>query len=406
MPAFEYQALDEHGRKRGGVLQGDTAKAVRQTLRDRGLMPMSVAEVGDGVAARRSGGRAGTAQRVAPGELMLALRQLATMARAGLTVEEALSAAARQAPKHRLKRVLAGVHAGVLEGESLADAMLRFPQVFDGMFTTTVAAGERSGHLAVVLERLADFAERRQKIRSRVTLALIYPGVLTFVAILVIAGLMGYVVPQVVQVFEGLNEELPWLTQALIGLSDLVRTYGVALLGLSVAGLAALRLSWRTAIVRRWTGEWALRAPLIQRVVRGLNAARFTATLGIMTASAVPVLEALRIAVGVIDNWPMRVGVEQAVQRVAQGESISMALSAGGHFPPVTLQLIASGESSGELEKMLRQAAENLDQELEALITTLLALFEPLLILAMGGIVLIIVLAILLPVFELNRLVS
>ncbi len=404
MPAFEYQALDEKGRKRGGVIQGDTAKTARQSLRDRGLMPMSVTEVRGAKAVVGDGGRTG--HRVAPAELMLALRQLATMARAGLTVEKALSAAARQAEKQRMKRVLAGVHAGVVEGESLADAMARFPQVFDGMFTATVAAGERSGHLAVVLERLADFAERRQRIRSRVVLALIYPTVLTVVAVAVIAGLMGYVVPQVVQVFEGLNEQLPWLTRWLITLSDATRQYGVALSLVLVTCAIGLRLSWGTPVVRKLIGTWALKTPLVQRLVRGWNAARFTATLGIMTASAVPILEALRIAAGVIGNLPMRVAVDKAVQRVAQGEAISMALSESGYFPPVTLQLMASGESSGELEKMLHQAAENLDQELEALVATLLALFEPLLILVMGGIVLIIVLAILLPVFELNRLVN
>jgi general secretion pathway protein F len=278
--------------------------------------------------------------------------------------------------------------------------------VFPELYRATVAAGEQSGHLDVVLERLADYTESRQQLRQKIQLALFYPALLTLLAISVVVLLLTYVVPQVVQVFQNIGQELPILTRGLIALSDFMRTYGLALLVL--LGLAGAGIGWllrKPGPLRQWHAI-LLRLPLVSRLTRGLNTARFARTFSILLASGVPVLEALRIAAEVIGNLPMRDAVEAAARKVREGTSIFSALDKSGYFPPMTLHLIASGEASGKLEDMLERAATSQEREIEVMVATLLGLFEPLLIVVMGGLVLIIVLAILLPIFDLNQLVK
>ncbi|MEN8218541.1 MAG: type II secretion system inner membrane protein GspF [Pseudomonadota bacterium] len=397
MGAFEYAALDKTGRTRKGVLEGDTPRQVRQQLREQGLTPLFIDEV-----IRPTAQRQHRRVSVSATDLALLTRQLATLVRSGLALEEALRAISEQSEKPRLKTLLLAVRSRVLEGHSLADGLSDFPSVFPSVYRATVAAGEQSGHLDLVLERLAEYTENRQYIRQKTLLALFYPALLTGVAILVVVGLLAYVVPQVVQVFNHINQELPWLTRALIAFSHFLRDWGGWLLLLLIAAGAGLGYLLPLATFHRLL----LHTPLVSRLERGANVARFTRTLSILTESGVPISEALRITAQVISNLLIRQAVEEATQKVREGSSLHAALGQSGLFPPMTLHLIASGETSGNLEKMLERAAVMQERELETLIGVLLGLFEPLLILLMGGIVLTIVLAILMPIFELNQLIK
>lgn len=403
MGAFEYTALDAGGKERRGVLEGDTARQVRQILRERQLLPIAVAEVAEKEAARQ---QSFTLRRtMSAGDLALVTRQLATLVHSALPLEEALLAVSEQTESARTKSILLGVRSKVMEGHTLADGFADFPKAFPEIYRATVAAGEQSGHLDAVLERLADYTENRQILRQKVQHAMIYPVVLTVLALLIVSGMLVYVVPKVVGVFSSSGKALPTLTTVLIMLSDFLRDYGLVLLVLIVAAVFAARRALRQPGPRRWLDALLLRLPLVSKLVRGANTARFTRTLSILTGSGVPVLEALRISAEVLTNVPMREAVEEAALRVREGASIGRSLAASGHFPPLCIHLISSGEASGELETMLSRAAMNQEREMDGLIAALLGVLEPGLIITMGLIVLIIVLAILLPIFELNQLV-
>jgi len=406
MGAFDYIALDARAREHKGVMEGDTARQVRQQLREKGLTPLRVEEAAEKeVRASRRGGfqlRRG----ISAAELALMTRQLATLVQAALPLEEALQTVAKQSESPRLKSLLLAVRAKVLEGHTLANGLGEFPHVFPEIYRTTVAAGEQAGHLDVVLERLADYTEKRQQMRQKIMLALFYPAILTTMAILVTVGLLTYVVPEVVKVFDNINQELPVLTVMLIALSDFLRDYGLFLLLLLVAAFFLVRYMLQKPLMRQRWHRLLLRMPLIGRLSRGMNTARFARTFSILNASGVPVLEGLRISSEVLANLPMRDAVQEAARQVREGSGIARSLEQSGYFPPMTLHLIASGESSGRLDTMLERAADNQEGELESTIALLMGVFEPVLILTMGVVVLIIVLAILLPIFDLNQLVQ
>lgn len=406
MQAFEYRALNPSGKEVKGVEEGDTARQVRQSLRDRGLIPLDIGEVRQPSEGKPRAAWSLFERGISATDLALITRQLATLVRSAIPLEEALYTVANQSERHRIKTVLLSVRGRVLEGFSLADGFAAFPAVFPELVRFTVAAGEQAGHLDEALERLADFTEKRQQLRQKIQLALLYPTLLTIVAVAITTGLLTYVVPQVVRVFESIDQELPLLTQWLILVSDFLRGYGIAL-------LAVLGIGWYlfSRMLRRPKAKLAWhrllhRTPLAGRLLRGVNTARFARTLSILGASGVPVLDALRIAGSVITSVPMAKSVEKAAQLVREGKSIAWSLEREGQFPPLMVQLIASGEATGKLEVMLERAADNQERELETLIAVLMGLFEPLMILLMGGLVLVIVLAILLPVFELNQLVG
>jgi general secretion pathway protein F len=404
MGAFEYRVLDSRGRSQKGMIEGDTARQVRQQLREQGYTPLQVEPVAQREQ-RSQRATIGLSRSISATDLALITRQLATLTRAALPLEQVLQTVAQQSEKVRLKRILLAVRTRVVEGHTLADGLAQFPHVFHELYRSTVAAGEQSGHLDVVLERLADYTEKRQQMHQRIALALFYPLILTAVAILVVLALMTYVVPQVVQVFDNIGQDLPALTVGLIAVSDFLRQQGVWLIGVIVTGVViANRLLRRPALRLRWH-RLLHRLPLIGRLMTGINTARFTRTFSILAASGVPVLDALRISAEVITSLPMREAVIAASQRVREGRGIARALEETGRFPPMTLQLIASGEAGGRLEVMLERAAENQERELETIIAFVMGLFEPLLILGMGAVVLVIVLAILLPIFDLNQLV-
>jgi general secretion pathway protein F len=404
MGAFEYTAVDPSGRETRGIIEGDTPRQVRQLLRDRRLLPLTVQEVAEKEASRQ---HSFTLRRSMPAsELALFTRQLATLVQAGLPLEEALLAVGEQTETPRVKSILLGVRSKVMEGHSLADGLSDFPRAFPELYRATVAAGEQSGHLDAVLERLADYTESRQELRQKIQNAMIYPIVLVTLALLIVGGMLVYVVPKVVSVFSNTGHELPALTRILIGLSDFLRDYGIAMvIALAIAAWITRRVLQRPGPKRGWHAT-LLRLPLLGRLTRGFNTARFTRTFSILTGSGVPVLEALRIAAEVVTNVPMQEAVQEAAARIREGAPIGKSLAAGGYFPPICIHLISSGEASGELEAMLARAASNQEKEMDGLIAALMGLLEPALIVTMGVVVLMIVLAILLPIFQLNQLIS
>ena len=403
MGAFEYVAMDQSGKQSKGVLEGDTPKHVRQILRDRSLFPVSVAEVAQKEARRQ---RSFSLRRgMSSGELALITRQLASLSQSGLPLEEALLAVAQQNEQPRTKSILLGVRAKVMEGHSLADGFSEFPQAFPELYRATVAAGEQSGHLDVVLERLADYTEARQELRQRVTNAMIYPAALVIFSIGIIAFMLATVVPKIVGVFENTSADLPGLTVGMIAASDFLRDWWVLVI------IGCIALSWLTWWIlqkegpRRSYHSALLRTPIVGRLTRGVNTARFTRTLSILAGSGVPILQALKISAEVIENVPMRDAVTEATVRVREGASISKALDASKLFPPMMIHLVSSGEAGGRLEEMLSRSAAGQEREVDGLIAALLGILQPLLIVIMGAVVLTIVLAILLPIFEINNLI-
>jgi len=403
MPAFAYQALDANGKTQRGVLQGDTARSVRGSLRERGLNPLSVEEVREGN--ERTGG---VFSRRGLGSVQLALltRQLATLIGAGLPIDEALGALSEQAENERQRGLTVSLRARVMEGASLAQALAEFPESFPEIFRATVAAGEQSGRLEIVLEKLADYAEARDALKQKILAALAYPLLLTLVAVAVVAGLLTWVVPQIVGVFQNLHQALPLATRALIALSAFLRGWGWLLLLVLIAAAVAARVALRADAMRYRWHELLLRMPLVGRLTRAANTARATRTLALLADSAVPLLDALGIAAQVVPNLPMREALRRAAFKVREGSAFSRALGESGQFPPVALRLIASGERSGELPRMLGEAAAQQQRELDRWLTALTAVLGPAVILAVGAMVLFIVLAILLPIFNLNQMVK
>ncbi|HZP66144.1 MAG TPA: type II secretion system inner membrane protein GspF [Rudaea sp.] len=401
MPAFAYQALDALGKTERGVLQGDTARAVRASLRERGLNPLEVVPVAE------SARKAGVFRRgLSSAQLALLTRQLATLLKAGLPVDEALAALAEQNEDQRARALVMSLRSRVIEGAGLAAALADAPESFPEIFRASVAAGEQSGRLDQVLGRLADYSEARDALNQKIWAALAYPLLLTLVAVLVVSGLLVYVVPEIVGVFTQMHQKLPWPTRALLALSSFVKMWGWLLVALlAVAGIGG-RFALRTEQVRYAWHRLLLRLPLVGRLVRAANTARCSRTLALLTASAVPLLDALGIAAQVMPNLPMRAAVRRAALKVREGGGFSRALGESGYFPPVALRLIASGERAGELEHMLEEAANHQQRDLDRWMTALTAILGPAVILLVGAMVLFIVLAILLPIFDLNQMVK
>lgn len=404
MGAFEYTAVDPRGKERKGVIEGDTPRRVRQQLREKNLIPVSVTEVAEKESTRQ---QSFTIRRsMTAADLAMITRQIATLVQSSMPLEEALTAVGEQSDTPRIKSIVMGVRAKVMEGHTLAEGLSDFPRAFPGLYRATVAAGEQSGHLDMVLERLADYTESRQELRQKILNAMIYPVVLTVLAVSIVVLMLVYVVPKVVRVFTNTGQELPGLTTALISLSDFLRDYGLLLAAaLGIGTWIAFRLL-KNPGPRRVRDKFLLRLPVIGRLVRGINTAQFTRTLSILTGSGVPVMDALQISGAVITNLPMREAVQEAAARIREGAAIGKSLAESGHFPPICIHLISSGEASGQLDSMLDRAAQNQERDVDGLIAALLGILEPALIVGMGIVVLIIVLAILLPIFELNQLVK
>jgi len=405
--AFEYAALDQRGHHKKGVLEADSVRHTRQLLRDQGLVPLSVDTAserrtnatGSGFSAFKFGRRLGPLDRV------LFTRQLATLIAASLPVEEALQAVAQQSEKQHVRSLIMGIRSKVLEGHSLASSFTDYPSSFNGMYRSTVAAGEQSGHLDKVLDNLADYQERQFESRRDVEMAMLYPLVLTLLAFGIVGALMVYVVPDMVGVLENMGQTLPWSTRFLIGASEITRDYWW-LMGLTlVAAVTGVRWLLAQPGIRLSWDRQKLSLPLLSRIGRSSNAARYANTLSILTSSGVPLVEGMSIAAEVVSNRWLQRRLSDATQRVSEGSSLRAALEGVGYFPPMLLHMVASGEASGELDAMLDKVAVYQQGEVERVVTTLVRLFEPLMLVVMGGLVMFIVMAVLLPILNMNQLV-
>lgn len=402
MPAFAYQALDSSGKTLRGVIQGDAPRAVRALLRERGLNPMVVEEVAEGA----QGGSLFSRRTLSGSQLATLTRQLSTLVGADLPIDEALAALSEQDDNERQRELTVALRSRVMEGASLAQAMADFPDSFPEIFRATVAAGEQSGHLDTVLEKLADYAESRDALRQTLLAALTYPLLLSVVAIAVVAGLLTWVVPQIIGVFQNMQQTLPLATRILMGLSDFLRDWAWLLIGLLVISVIGIRLALRQEKIRYRWHRLLLKLPLIGKLTRAANTARAARTLALLAGAAVPLLDALAIAAQVVPNLPMRESLRQAAFKVREGSGFARALAESKQFPPIALRLIASGERSGELPRMLSEAAAQQQRELDRWLGVLSATLGPAVILLVGAMVLFIVLAILMPIFDLNQMVK
>jgi len=405
MAAYAYQAMDKNGKNKNGVLEGDNPRQIRQQLREQGLIPMQV----DQVAEKERKSQAGFTlfkNTISADDLSLLTRQLSTLVEASLPIEEVLLAVAEQCEKPRQKNMMMAVRSKVVEGHTLADAMAEFPHVFDDLFRAMVAAGEKSGHLDTVLNRLADYTEKRQQTKSQITQAMVYPSIMMFFAFAIVILLLTVVVPKIVGQFQNMGQDLPTITQILIDVSDFLQAYGLLVAILLVILIVIVNRMLQKPVMKKRYHKLILGLPFIGKLSKGLNTARFARTLSILTSSAVPLLESMRIASEVLENLQIRAAVNTAAGFVKEGSSLRASLEQTKMFPPMMMHMIASGERSGELQQMLGRAADNQDRQFESLVGVSLKVFEPILIVTMATVVLFIVLAILQPIMALNSMVN
>ena len=403
MPGFKYQAYNVEGKLHKGVLEADSARQARAALREQGLTPYRVEVI---AANDPAGGSRLRPVALSATEVTQLTRGLASLLEAGLTVEQALNALIEQAESERARQVLAALRGEVLAGNTVAKALAAFPNVFSELYRTLVAAGEASGQLPRVLSKLADYLEERQQLRARLSLALIYPSIVMGVALVVVGALLVYVLPQVIQVFQHAHQQLPLLTRGLIAFSTFMQATWVLWLVLLAGAAIALRVAMKREASRAAIHRFLWRLPGLGRLLRHLDAARLAATLSILVGSRVPILPALEAGTGVMTLTPMREALSTAARGVREGMPLARALGATHAFPPVMVHLISSGETSGRLDDALERAARQQQNDIATRLAAFTALFEPVMILFMGGMVLVIVLAILLPIFQLNQLIG
>ncbi|CAM4405623.1 type II secretion system inner membrane protein GspF [Pseudoalteromonas ostreae] len=410
MAAFEYRALDARGKEKKGIQEADTAKQIRQSLREQGLTPLEVVPAAEGE--KQVKGEKSPLfgsffkSKISTSDLALITRQLATLIQSSLPVEGAVMAVAEQCEKPRMKRMLMSVRSKVVEGYTLADGMSEFPHVFDNLYRAMVAAGEKSGHLDAVLNRLADYTEQRQHMRSQITQAMVYPVILVIFAIGIVSILLGTVVPKILKTFEKSKQVLPWTTEWVMAASNYVQNYWFITLVLFTATVIGVKHALKQPKIRFWYDSKILMMPGIGKVARSINTARFARTLSILSSSSVPLLEGMRISGGVLINEKIKKAVADAATRVSEGASLRASLQQTKLFPPMMLHMIASGEKSGELEQMLERAANNQDREFETMVNVSLKLLEPAMIASMAVIVLFIVMAILQPIMAMNKAIG
>jgi general secretion pathway protein F len=405
MPAFRYEAVDGDGSTRKGVVNADSARSARADLRLQGLTPLMVEAIAAQLDASGAEKSRGFGERLSQVELALFTRQLASLLEAGLPLEQAFTALLEQAERPYVRDLVASIRSEVMGGAPFSDALSRHPRDFAEIYRALVASGEQIGHLARVLSRLADYIERRNALVQKVRLAFTYPAIVTVVAFAIVIFLLTYVVPQIVSVFANTKQKLPLLTIMMLAVSNFVRAYGIIVGILMVGAFWMWRRALRNPVLKRQWHTWLLTAPVYGKFERSLNTARFASTLAITTGSGVPILRALDTSRDTLSNVAMKELVEQASASVREGVSLARALSAQKHFPPMLIHMIRAGEITGELPAMLERAANSQQQDLERRTLTIAGLLEPVLILAMGVVVLLIVLAVLMPIIEINQLV-
>jgi len=404
MAAFEFKALDASGKQKKGVIEADSPRQVRQQLRDKQLMPVSV-ELASSRNIENPFKRF-FKRAIATADLAMLTRQLSTLIGAGLPIEEAFKATAEQTEKKRIQSMILEIRSKVLEGHSLAGALNDFDYAFPMLYRATVAAGEHAGHLDTVLNRLADYMENSQVNQQKIKLAAVYPIILCIVAVGIVVGLLTYVVPDIVEVFVKNGQELPPLTQAMITASDFLQAHGVLLGVFFILAFAGFKWAIRKENIKERYHFALLHMPFFGKMVKGFNTSRFISTLAILNSSGVPLVEAMKIAGKVVGNVVIQSRLEVACQQVIEGGSLHQALQQTEVFPPLMLHMIASGEASGELDTMLERTAKNQESDLQNTITTLVSMFEPIMLLVMGGVVVLIVIAIMLPILNMNQMIG
>ncbi len=400
MGAYQYQALQKNGNTTKGMLEADSERHARQLLRDQGLIPTQIRVLTQ----QRSGNQ--TKSKISAADLALFTRQLATLLAAGIPVEESLRGVSEQTEKDKVRELIIGVRAKVLEGYGLAQAMAQFPHAFPELYRATVGSGEQTGHLEVVLEKLADYTENQQQTRQKVQQALIYPLIMILVSIAIISFLLSFVVPKIIEVFTSGGQTLPEMTLLLINISHFVKNYGLYTLIALILLFIAFKKSLTNAKIKTAWHRLLLRLPIVSYLVKTVNVSRYIHTFGILFAAGVSVLETMRVAASLVTNVVMRQAFDTATVKVREGCGISEALKDTGYISPMAIHLIASGEKSGQLSNMMERAAVHLDNEVKRLIDTSLTLLEPMVILLMGAVVLFIVLATLLPIFSMEQLIT
>ncbi len=405
MSAYQYQALDPKGKLVRGVLEADSPRQARIQLRQKHLRPVKLAEANHNRSIENQGFRALFQPRLSTTDLTLVTRQLSTLVQSGLPIDECLQAIADQSRKGSMKALLLQVRSRVVEGHTLAHSLSQFSSTFSRMYCAMIEAGERSGFLGQVLERLSDYIEQRQYVTQKLKTAMIYPIVLIGVAIAVVIALMVFVLPELIGIFSHSDRQLPFLTRLLIEVSDFTNQYGSLFLLIGIALFVIFRRLLSVKFYRLKWHQFLLRIPGISGLIISIDTARFASTLSILLGSGVPLLESLGISAQVLDNEIIKSQTIEVADSVREGGSLTRALSSSGYFPPMMVYMVSSGEISGELESMLSRAAKTQERELEVALETITALFEPFMVIVMGIIVLSIVLAILLPIFELNTIV-
>jgi general secretion pathway protein F len=405
LPVFRYEAVDDVGKTKKGVVNADSARAARVELRTQGLVPVSLDIITTQVDEAGNVKRRSFGDKLSTNELALFTRQLASLLEASLPLEQAFSALLEQAERTYVRDLVASIRSEIMSGSSLSNALSQHPNDFAEIYRALVSSGEQIGQLSRVLSRLADYIERRNALVQKVRLAFTYPAIVTVVAFAIVIFLLTYVVPQIVSVFASTKQKLPLLTVMMLAVSEFVRSYGLYV----GAALIAAFFAWRNALKNpeikyRWH-SWLLTAPLYGKFERSLNTARFASTLAITTGSGVPILRALQTSRDTLSNVAMRDQVEEATASVREGIGLARALSAHKHFPPMLIHMIRAGEVTGELPAMLERASTAQEQDLERRALTIAGLLEPALILVMGVVVLLIVLAVLMPIIEINQLV-
>ena len=405
MTAFRFEAVNAHGKVTRGVVEADTVRLARSRLRDMQLTPLKVDILEEEKSTGFTTGSVHLRGSVSSYELGLLTRQFSTLLNARLNIEQSLAAIAEQMEKPMIREVLLGVRSGVVAGSALSVSMANYPQVFPAVYRALIHAGEESGELAKVLERLATYTESRHVMKQKVIAAFIYPALVTLTAVLVVGTLLIYVVPQVVGVFQQSKQTLPLLTQIMILISDFLRYTWAYLIALFLATLWVFKRSLRNEATRYRWHQTLLKIPLLGKLLRSLNTARLASTLSILVCSGVPLMTSLQAAARILTLMPMQVAIKEATDTVRDGGVLSRALRDSGQFPPILIHLIANAEATGELGKMLESAAVQQESEVNNKLTILTGILEPALILVMGGMVLMIVLAIMLPIIEINQLI-
>ncbi len=401
MPAYQFTAIDASGKQQKGVLEGDSARQIRQQLRDKAWIPVAVDAVEQKDKNKTS---AWFQKKFSAYDLALMTRQLSVLVASAIPLEEALRAVAKQSEKVHVQNLLLSVRSKVLEGHSLAQAMQQIGR-FPDLYIATIAAGERSGHLDLILDQLADYTENRFAMQKKVQGAMIYPIILMLMSFSIVMGLMTYVVPDIVKTFDQSKQALPLITVIMMKASEIIRTAWPFMIVAIVGGIFLLLRFVNTSAGHYAFDRLTLKLPLFGKLSRGINAARFASTLSILTQSGVPLVDALKIGAAVSSNWVIRDAVNFAAEKVTEGGNLATQLERCGYFPPMMVQMIKSGEASGELARMLERASNMQDREVSTLISTLLALLEPLMLVLMAGIVLLIVIAVMLPIVNMNNMI-